>query len=603
MEVDQEKERPINQNPYQPAAPTPQTQYIITDFPTNANLEVMDEVCDVLDEIGCNMEHFDDEFHRWDQSGRKGSIEFRSGQLSTTVIKMVEKRLRKLLAPQLSIFESTYGLNQRVKAVWDHNTPPWTWKPAVVKDFNGTVYTVVFDAWPEAVFKQQSQIRPIQDGRGAPCDDTSMYRDPDLANAVQAQHQSPEPIDKASTISGFSSMLAGEAIPKHKTVLEEAITLGSSRNFDDPTRWFKPTQKISIPQSEKAIAKCPSGNHPLEEFLTPIPGYNCDMCQMKMLDSGIKMYGCRKCDWDMCINCRPPLGINAKTTIQKTTCPTCKRTMSLVDLYAYLGLTMTSGVLAKCNECCGSLPCSGTTHFYHCTPCQNSYCAGACQTKSIATPHQQALPTLNRGRFGTKGNVAGLQEKGYSRRCLCMESQGPRYTCGAMHMPEATVVVKCQFLNGEGDIREARLNLSQSRSGRPVIWGDDALNSSILGCYRPCRPEHYRYCGKGSMPCGIVKIGATFAAPGQVIFDIDSRCLNETCRYYNRSPERVTLSGEKGDTRIISFGAGSNKPSCCNSPRISLTKCVIYFKKPTTWRTGHRIPVMRGTTQLEVSRV
>lgn len=46
---------------------------------------------------------------------------------------------------------------------------------------------------------------------------------------------------------------------------------------------------------------CPNG-HNLSVFLTPHDGYLCDKCNTKM-PSGAKMFGCRPCDFDHCVDC------------------------------------------------------------------------------------------------------------------------------------------------------------------------------------------------------------------------------------------------------------------------------------------------------------
>eukprot|EP01084_Bolivina_argentea_P235775 396621_1 len=47
---------------------------------------------------------------------------------------------------------------------------------------------------------------------------------------------------------------------------------------------------------------CP-GKHGLIEFITLEIGYRCDGCKQSMLPQGTTMYGCRTCDYDLCVTC------------------------------------------------------------------------------------------------------------------------------------------------------------------------------------------------------------------------------------------------------------------------------------------------------------
>lgn len=49
-------------------------------------------------------------------------------------------------------------------------------------------------------------------------------------------------------------------------------------------------------------AACPRG-HTLRRFLTYTAGFRCDACKRVNLPEGFEMYGCRRCDWDLCFVC------------------------------------------------------------------------------------------------------------------------------------------------------------------------------------------------------------------------------------------------------------------------------------------------------------
>jgi hypothetical protein len=63
---------------------------------------------------------------------------------------------------------------------------------------------------------------------------------------------------------------------------------------------------------------CAAG-HGLARFVTPHPSFCCDVCRC-YLPQGSSMWGCRKCDWDVCeTRCRPKgsysfADLNATTT-------------------------------------------------------------------------------------------------------------------------------------------------------------------------------------------------------------------------------------------------------------------------------------------------
>ncbi|KAF4658203.1 Serine/threonine-protein kinase 17A [Perkinsus olseni] len=43
--------------------------------------------------------------------------------------------------------------------------------------------------------------------------------------------------------------------------------------------------------------------HPLAPFVTPTGGYACNVCRKRDIKRGIKLYSCRKCDYDVCADC------------------------------------------------------------------------------------------------------------------------------------------------------------------------------------------------------------------------------------------------------------------------------------------------------------
>jgi len=55
-------------------------------------------------------------------------------------------------------------------------------------------------------------------------------------------------------------------------------------------------------QTEAKSYGCPE-KHVLEPAPTQGDGYGCDMCDKKGLPKETPMYGCRKCNWDACVDC------------------------------------------------------------------------------------------------------------------------------------------------------------------------------------------------------------------------------------------------------------------------------------------------------------
>lgn len=60
-----------------------------------------------------------------------------------------------------------------------------------------------------------------------------------------------------------------------------------------------PTRKIA---TLRQVADCPGG-HGLHEFVTADDRWGCSLCEQRQ-PTGIKMFGCRECDYDVCTACR-----------------------------------------------------------------------------------------------------------------------------------------------------------------------------------------------------------------------------------------------------------------------------------------------------------
>jgi len=57
-----------------------------------------------------------------------------------------------------------------------------------------------------------------------------------------------------------------------------------------------------VPCTESAV-KCPN-NHALEQLTTKVADYDCDGCGNYCRSPFMAMFGCRKCDFDLCENCK-----------------------------------------------------------------------------------------------------------------------------------------------------------------------------------------------------------------------------------------------------------------------------------------------------------
>ncbi|GAB5363582.1 hypothetical protein AAMO2058_000896000 [Amorphochlora amoebiformis] len=92
--------------------------------------------------------------------------------------------------------------------------------------------------------------------------------------------------DKATSSKGFAEPAAKK---KSKYLIDDIFAQGKQDAR-------KETAKLI---SEKP---CPKG-HRLNPTKTPQAGFYCDVCEKKDLAKGTWMYGCRKCDWDVCRQC------------------------------------------------------------------------------------------------------------------------------------------------------------------------------------------------------------------------------------------------------------------------------------------------------------
>ena len=57
------------------------------------------------------------------------------------------------------------------------------------------------------------------------------------------------------------------------------------------------------------LPACPGG-HTLTGFVTPVPGFGCDVCGVELKEPGMEMRGCRICNFDVCNACNakaPPV--------------------------------------------------------------------------------------------------------------------------------------------------------------------------------------------------------------------------------------------------------------------------------------------------------
>merc|ERR1719265_1268630 len=58
---------------------------------------------------------------------------------------------------------------------------------------------------------------------------------------------------------------------------------------------------LIMPRDGAAESSCPRG-HRLAPYDTPQDGFACDRCKTRF-EAGVKMLGCRQCDWDLCPSC------------------------------------------------------------------------------------------------------------------------------------------------------------------------------------------------------------------------------------------------------------------------------------------------------------
>mmetsp|Transcript_24302 Transcript_24302/g.36454 ORF Transcript_24302/g.36454 Transcript_24302/m.36454 type:complete len:195 (+) Transcript_24302:64-648(+) len=76
---------------------------------------------------------------------------------------------------------------------------------------------------------------------------------------------------------------------KSKSEIDDIFSIGKKKAQEETARIV----------SEKT---CPKG-HKLNPEKTPHAGYYCDSCRKENLPKGTTLYGCRKCDFDICRSC------------------------------------------------------------------------------------------------------------------------------------------------------------------------------------------------------------------------------------------------------------------------------------------------------------
>merc|ERR1719326_415049 len=76
-------------------------------------------------------------------------------------------------------------------------------------------------------------------------------------------------------------------------------TTSEEEKVDETT--VKPAEEDVAVDKEQGVVYAPSGK-PLVPFETHHNGFWCDVCKVKV-PKGTTMYGCRKCDYDMCNTC------------------------------------------------------------------------------------------------------------------------------------------------------------------------------------------------------------------------------------------------------------------------------------------------------------
>merc|ERR1712096_485439 len=181
--------------------------------------------------------------------------------------------------------------------------------------------------------------------------------------------------------------------------------------------------------------------------------------------------------------------------------------------------------------------------------------------------------------YGSMGNVAGNQENADSGVCVCSKNKG--VSCGVMHTRQAHVIIKVQWPKGRNQLRNGQLNLTKNKWGDAVKFGDDAMDSNVLGCVpvdgkKACKGGVRCGCGKGLPAVGLRSIWAAFDRSGQVVFDVDARCVNPSCPKYNEPAGKVTLTGMKDECKQINFNGDGD--ACCNDPTIAFRSCKMNWK-------------------------
>jgi len=177
--------------------------------------------------------------------------------------------------------------------------------------------------------------------------------------------------------------------------------------------------------------------------------------------------------------------------------------------------------------------------------------------------------------YGASGNTVSEEKEAGVTTCDCVNGA----MCGVMHGSEASVVVEAEWPKSRSKCGQGKLNLTKNKRGDVVKWGDNLLDSNILGCIKACDGGKKCGCGKGLPPVGLVNIWACFEEKGKVVFNVDCRCMNSDCAQYNEPLGEVTLSGEKGQAKSRSFGDDAAGGKCCAEPMIAFRELTMDFKR------------------------
>ena len=127
-------------------------------------------------------------------------------------------------------------------------------------------------------------------------------------------------------------------------------------NYDVCQSCVSPIKSVS---ASSKIENCP-GQHGLTRFSTPHSSFRCDVCK-KRFPTGATMYGCRRCNYDVCQSCVSPIkSMSASSKMEN--CP------------GQHGLTRFSTPRSsfRCDVCKKGFP-TGTT-LYGCRRCNYDVC-------------------------------------------------------------------------------------------------------------------------------------------------------------------------------------------------------------------------------------